>query len=88
MAPWTKKAIEDWEIQQSEREREHVVLIRASIALEHTNEVYFWQQNEESYLRVDMLNASYFTRPPKGNDLKIWKKMWGDLTLKANMATT
>lgn len=33
----------------------------------YINEVYFWQQNEESYLRLDMLNALSFMYQPKGN---------------------
>lgn len=33
----------------------------------YINEVYFWQQNEESYLRLDILNALSFMYQPKGN---------------------
>ncbi len=42
----------------------------------YINEVYFWQQNEESYLRLDMLNALSFMYQPKGNIFGwIWKEI-------------
>lgn len=60
---------------EREKASECITLIRASPlsamrkhALEsYINEVYFWQQNEESYLRLDMLNALSFMYQPKGH---------------------